>query len=525
MADETIADAKTTFKGTEATAFGGFANPVMIISGGVLALFAGLALADLALVKSLVNTGFGWSTKYFGAYWQILLLLTFFIGLFIAASRAGGVVLGGVAKPEMSTFRWVAIILCTLLAGGGVFWAAAEPIAHFTSPPPLFGGEAKTAAMVYPALAQTFMHWGFLAWAILGSLASIVLMYYHHAKGLPLRPRTLLYPVFGDRVMKGAFGAIVDSACVIAVAAGTIGPIGFFGLQVSYGLADLFGIPNTYGTQVVALIVLVGIYTFSSVTGIGKGIQILSRANVILALALLAFILLFGPTSFIIDSYVQGFGLYLSEFLSMATYRGNTQWLGWWTIFFWGWFLGYAPLMAVFISRISRGRSIRQIVLVVAIAAPVVTTFWFTVVGGSGLFFELANPGSVSEPFKGFNFPAALFAITKQFPLGFVVSLAFLVLATIFVATSGDSMTYAISMVVTGEEEPRKAIRVFWGIAMGGIAAILISMGSGGVSALQSFIIVTAVPVSLILLPSLWTAPRIARQLAREQGLLGPANR
>ncbi len=512
-------DAKSTGEPGPGLA-GIFSNPTMVLSSGAIALFVALAMLDIDLTQSLVNTGFAWSTKLFGAYWQILLLLTFFIGLAVAASRAGKVRLGAIDAPEMSTFRWIAIILCTLLAGGGVFWAAAEPMAHFTSPPPLFGGTAQTPEMVYPALAQTFMHWGFLAWAILGSLTAIVLMHLHYAKGLPLQPRTLLYPVFGERVMKGLFGAVVDAACVVAVAAGTIGPIGFFGLQVSYGLNDLFGIPDTYVTQILALAVLVAIYTISSITGIGRGIQLLSRINVLLALALLAFILLLGPTAFIIDSYIQGFGLYVTEFLSMATYRGETGWLGWWTIFFWGWFLGYAPLMAVFIARISRGRTIREIVLVISILAPVVTTFWFTVVGGSGLFFELANPGSVSGPFEGFNFPAALFAITQQFPFGFLVSLAFLVLTTIFVATSGDSMTYSISIVVTGDDNPNRAVRIFWGVAMGTVAAVLISIGSGGVSALQSFIIITAVPVSLILLPTLWYAPKIARELAREQGLV-----
>ena len=499
---------------------GTVSRTVMWLSGGFIALFVALAIFDIELVKSLVNAGFAWSIKYFGAYWQILLLATFFIGLFIAASRSGLVRLGGLERPEMSNFKWIAVIMCTLLAGGGVFWAAAEPMAHFTSPPPHFGGEAKTAAAAYPALAQSFMHWGFLAWAILGSLTSIVFMHLHYNKGLPLKPRTLLYPVFGDRVMHGLFGALVDAACVLAVVAGTIGPIGFLGLQVSYGLNDLFGIPDGFASQLSVLLVLVGIYTLSAVTGITKGIQILSRINVILAFLLMGFILIFGPTAFIIDGFVQGMGLYASDFISMAMFREDTGWLGWWTVFFWGWFLGYGPLMAMFIAKISRGRTIRQIVVAVSIIAPIATCFWFTIVGGSGIAFELANPGSVSEPFTGFNLPAALLAITKQLPLGFLISCLFLVLTMIFVATTGDSMTYTISMVMSDDEEPKTLVRVFWGVAMGVVAAILISIGAGGVSALQSFIVVTAVPVSLVLLPSLWNAPQIARQLAREQGHL-----
>ncbi|MBH0013829.1 BCCT family transporter [Pseudoalteromonas sp. NZS100_1] len=493
--------------------------PVFLISGGILVLFAVLALYDIDLMSSWINTAFAFSTKTFGAFWQILLLSTFIIGLFLAFGRTGKVVLGGLKKPEINTFKWISIIMCTLLAGGGVFWAAAEPMAHFISPPPIFGGESGIKEAAFNALAQSFMHWGFLAWAILGSLTGIVYMHLHYEKGLPLKPRTLLYPVFGERVMKGAFGAIVDSCCVIAVVAGTVGPIGFLGLQVSFGLEKLSGIPDTYTTQVAILFGLIAIYTLSAVSGVTKGIQLLSRFNVILAVALMLFILLMGPTAFIFDSYIHSFGLYINNFIPMATFRADTAWLDWWTVFFWGWFLGYGPLMAMFVARISRGRTIREMITLISIIAPVITCFWFTIVGGSGIFFELANPGVISEPFAGLNLPAALLAITEQLPMGFVISVLFLILTTIFVATTGDSMTYSVSMVMTGNDHPQTPVRVFWGIMMGVMAAILISIGSGGISALQSFIVVTAVPVSFVLLPSLWIAPQIAKKMATEQGL------
>jgi choline-glycine betaine transporter len=211
--------------------------------------------------------------------------------------------------------------------------------------------------------------------------------------------------------------------------------------------------------------------------------------------------------------------LHLQAFVPMALFRADHQWLDSWTVFFWGWFLGYGPLMAMFIARISRGRSIREMVVAISIISPIITTFWFTIVGGSGLAFELANPGVISEPFAGSNMPAALLAITQQLPFGAIITTAFLVLTFLFVATTGDSMTYTISIVMTGDDHPPIALRVFWGIIMGAVAMILVSIGSGGISALQSFIVVTAVPVSLILLPSLWAAPRIAYALAREQNL------
>jgi choline-glycine betaine transporter len=188
---------------------------------------------------------------------------------------------------------------------------------------------------------------------------------------------------------------------------------------------------------------------------------------------------------------------------------GDAGWLGWWTVFFWGWFLGYGPLMAMFIARVSRGRSIRSIVIMLAIIAPIVTNFWFTIVGGTGLWFELETPGSVSTAFEGFNLPAALLAITQQLPIGFIVSVLFLILTTVFVATTGDSMTYVISVAMSNEDKPALHVRVFWGVAMGVMALILIYTGSGTIGKLQSFIVVTAVPVSLVLLPSLWDALRI----------------
>jgi len=498
---------------------------VLILSAVPLLIFVVFALMDVDTTTSAVNIAFAWSASMFGAYWQVLLLATFFVGLGIAVSRSGAARMGNTSETDFSTFQWMSVIICTLLAGGGVFWSAAEPIAHFITPPPIFSAATGTPQAAINALAESFMNWGFLAWAILASLTGIVLAHLHYDRGLPLLPRTLLYPVFGTRVMHGWFGALVDAICVLAVAAGTIGPIGFLGLQLGFGLQVLFGLPNVFLTQAIVIGLLTSIYVISAMTGITRGIQLLSRFNVILGLGLMAFVLLFGPTAFIINSFVQAFGTYIQKFIPMATYRGDSQWLSHWTVFFWGWFLGYGPLMAMLVAKISRGRSIRQMVIVVSVLAPVITTFWFTVLGGSGLAYELADPGSVSNAFEGFNLPAALLAITQQMPLGFLMSILFLLLTTIFVATTGDSMTYTIAMVMTGDDEPRSSVRVFWGISMGIVAVILVSLGNGGVSALQSFIVVTAVPVSLILLPSLWTAPRIARQMAREQGLIAPEHR
>jgi glycine betaine transporter len=502
---------------TAPSGFTGVNKPVFALTGGFIAVFCVLALVSLETLSAWVDVGFGWAARYFGLYWQILLFATFVIGIVIAIMPAGRVRLGNIEKPEFTVFQWGSMIMCTLLAGGGVFWAAGEPMAHFLNPAPYFGVEGKTVAAADAALAQAFLHWGFLAWAILGSLTTIMLMYYHYEKGLPLAPRTLLYPIFKEKAIKGPIGFIADASCIIAVVAGTVGPIGFLGLQVSYGLENLFGIPDGLTTQIAVIGGLVLLYTVSAISGVNRGIKILSQFNIILGVALLGYIVIVGPTAFIFNGFFSGLGTYVANFVPMALYRGDTGWLGWWTVFFWGWFLGYGPLMAMFISRVSRGRSARGIIIMVAIVAPLVTNFWFTVVGGSGIAFELSNPGSVSSAFEGFNLPAALLAITNQLPGGFVVSVLFLILTTVFVATTGDSMTYVLSVAMSNNDHPATSVRIFWGIAMGLMALILISIGSGGVSKLQSFIVVTAVPVSLVLLPSLWDAFRIVRKLDAEQ--------
>ncbi|MFW8596433.1 BCCT family transporter [Cribrihabitans neustonicus] len=519
MTDQTQTPAAAATPGS-----GHINRPLFAITGGFIAIFCLIALFDLALLSSLVDASFAFSAKYFGFYWQLLLLATFLIGLVLIVLPGGRAIMGGLARPEFSVFQWGSMIMCTLLAGGGVFWAAGEPMAHFLFPPPYFGTEAGTAETVAPALAQSFMHWGFLAWAILGALSTVMLMHYHYEKGLPLAPRTLLYPLFGDRAIRGPIGLAADASCIIAVVAGTVGPIGFLGLQVSYGLNALFGITDSFATQAAVIAGLVALYTLSAVSGLTRGIQLLSKINVILAGGLLLFMLVFGPTAFIFKSYFAGFADYIGNFFGMALHRGDAGlfgepgWLGWWTVFFWGWFMGYGPLMAMFIARISRGRSIRSIVIMLSLAAPVITTFWFTIIGGSGIAFELAQPGSVSTAFEGFNLPAALLAITQQLPMGFAVSLLFLVLTTIFVATTGDSMTYVISVAMSDQDRSSLPVRVFWGIGMGLMAIILISLGAGGVGKLQSFIVVTAVPVSLVLLPSLWDAVRITLAKGRERG-------
>ncbi|WP_311064602.1 BCCT family transporter [Halomonas sp. DWK9] len=496
---------------------------VLVLSIGFIVAFLALSFYDIDLVANSISAGFAWTALVLGSYFQLLLLLTFFIAIGVALTPAAKAKIGNLDAPEMSTFKWLSIILCTLLAGGGVFFAAGEPVYHFVVTPPAFDTEAGTAEAVSGALAQSFMHWGFMAWAVLGSLTAVVLAHAHYVKGQPLQPRTLLYPIFGERLMRGPLGGLVDACCVIALVAGTVGPIGFLATQVSFGLHELFGLPEGYTGQLMILALLGTIYVLSSMSGVHKGIQLLSRFNVLLALAIGVVIIVFGPTLFLVNTYVSSMGAYVSEFFTMATMTAETApawWMQWWTVFFFAWFIGYAPLMAIFVARISRGRSIREMILAVAVLAPIATTVWFTLLGGSGIYYQLTGVIDLTEALNNFQFDVATLTVAQALPGGTWMALAILLLTTIFVATTGDSMSYAIAVVGAGHDDPSPYMRAFWGIAMALMAAVLLYMGAGQIGALQQFIVITAIPVSLILLPSLWNGPQAAYAMAREQGII-----
>src|SRR5690625_3958504 len=471
------------------------------------------------MVGNWITISFNKAAEFFGAYWQILLLGNFLIGIWLAVSKYGNVRLGKQKKPQYSYYRWVAMILTTLLASGGVFWAAAEPMYHYMNTPPIeVGGEFNNMPA---AFGHSFMHWGFVAWAILGTLSTIVMMYVHYGKGYPLQPRAVLYPIFGKKIFdKSVIGSIADIISIIAVAAGTLGPLGFLGLQVGYGLHHLFGIPNSLTLSIFIVVGLVIVSAISAGSGIDRGIQLLSRINVGMTIVLAAILLLIGPTMFILDMFVAGQGHYLQNFIAMSLYRGDSAWLGSWTIFFWGWFIGYGPMMAIFISRISRGRTIRELIIAVSVAAPLISNLWFAVLGGTGVFLERETPGSVSTFLSESGMPAAVMAIMDQMPFSTLLALGFIAVAVVFVATTADTISYTVAVTLTGNDQPQRWLRIFWALIFGALSVVFLVIGEGGITAIQNFIVVTAVPVSILLLPTLWLAPQVAKQMALEQGLV-----
>ena len=491
---------------------------IFIITGGFMALFVVMSLVNIDLVTSVINVSQAFAVKYFGAIWQIICLGTFILALYYGFSKYGKIQLGRLDKPEMSTFKWSAIIITTILAGGGVFFSAAEPMFHFLTPPPAYAGiEGSSPAAVAPALSQSFLHWGFMAWCLIGTLGAVILLYCHHEKGQPLKPRTLLYPVFGEKAVNGPIGVAVDVVSIIAVAAGTVGPIGLLALQLSYSLEVLLHIPNVYSTQVAVIIVITAVYTIAASTGLAKGIDFLSKVTIYLTIVLLVIVLFFGPGSFIVNSLFSGFGLYIQDFFRLAMFRDSGPWQGWWTFFYYAWFLGYAPMSAVLVARISRGRTVRELMMLVAVISPIATNVWFSVLGGAGINFELLEPGVISGPLTNSGLPAALLAIVSQLPFKAIVIPLTLVLVTLFLVTTGAGMTFSLAITTTGKENPPIWGKIFWGVIMGAMAGVLIKIGDGGITALQTFIIVSAVPLAFVYVPSLWVGPKCMKELAKIQ--------
>ncbi|CAM3665990.1 BCCT family transporter [Nocardiopsis rhodophaea] len=494
----------------------------MAVSGGLLAAFVGAALIAPGTAGAAVDAAFTWSADWFGAYWQVLLLATFAVAAVVAFSRYGRVRMGGTATPEFSRFRWVAMVLTTLLAAGGVFWAAAEPIAHYTETPPQYADSVDgPMAGVAVALAQSFTHWGFGSWAIGGSLATLVMMR-GVQQGMPLRPRTLLYPLMGERVRTHWIGTVVDIACVAATVAGTVGPLGFLGLQVSYMSGILFGTPDGYGVQAGIILSITVVAAISLLSGIARGIQLLSRINVWAAVALILAIVALGSGAFVVDAYLQASAVYAREFVTMSLFRGDDEWLAYWTVFFFGWFLGYAPMMAIFIARISRGRTVRDIFLGATVLPAVVTNMWFSALGGTGLYLEIQRPGVISDSYAEHGLPAAAMSMIQALPFTAVLGVITVIVSLVFLASTIDTMSYTISASSMHHGEPTAWVRLFWCLGMGLAGAALLGVGDGGVDALQSFIVVAAVPVGFILLPTLWTGPRVVMEMAAEQGITGP---
>lgn len=380
---------------------------------------------------------------------------------------------------------------------GLMFFGVAEPLMHYLSPPT---AEVGTVTAVKEAMKMTFFHWGLHAWAIY-AIVALVLAYFSYRHSLPLTLRSALYPLIGDKIHQWP-GHLVDIFAVVSTVFGVATSLGLGASQVNAGFGYLFGFDVSTTNQIVIMCVITGLAVISVATGLDKGIKILSETNMLLAIILLALIFILGPTVFLLQAYLQNIGDYLADIVhntfNLFAYK-KTDWIGGWTIFYWGWWLAWAPFVGLFIARISRGRSIREFIVGVMLIPTVFTLFWMTIFGNSAI--DLVHNQGITElgEMVSQNSSVALFVFLENFPLTNVLSFFSVLMIVIFFVTSCDSGAMVVDMLCShGRNDTPLWQRVYWGVGIGVVAAILLL--AGGLNALQTMTIASALPFTVVLL-------------------------
>ncbi|MDZ7660315.1 BCCT family transporter [Fodinibius sp.] len=431
--------------------------------------------------------------------WLFILSVNAFlvVSLTIAFSRFGDIRIGGVdAKPEFSTMAWFAMLFSAGMGIGIMFWSVAEPIYHFLSPPM---AEGETVEAARQAMSLTYLHWGFHAWGIY-AIVALSLAFFAFNRGLPLSFRSVFYPILGDRI-EGWIGDVIDTLAVLATLFGLATSLGLGVKQVSAGLNHLFAFPDTVWLQVGLIVGITMVATISVVLGIDKGVRVLSEANIRIAVLFLVFMMIVGPTIYILDSFVQNIGHYANNILTYSfwteTYKGST-WQNGWTVFYWAWWVSWSPYVGMFIARISKGRTVKEFVLGVLIAPSLVTFLWLAAFGGTAIDLEMQGIGNIGAAVQE-NVATALFVLLEQFPLGFVTSIVAIILVMSFFVTSSDSGSLVIDSLTSGGKlDAPVGQRIFWAQTEGAVAAVLLI--GGGLNALQTAAITTGLPFLFILL-------------------------
>ncbi len=482
-----------------------FRQPVFLVSGAIILAFVLIGAAFPEGFKTGADAALAWVTTYFG--WFYLLSVFGFVGVlvYLAFSKYGEVRIGPPdSRPDYSFFSWVAMLLAAGFGVGLVFYGLAEPMTFFAKPP--YGDmEGGTEAAARYAIQYAFFDWGVHQWAAF-SIVGLIIGYFQFRKGeAGLVSTTLEHATSRAPAAKG-LGTAFDIFAVVATVIGVATSLGLGVLQINGGLNYVFGLPEGFLWQFVILAVMFGAYMMSAASGLDKGIKILSNINLTLAIALMLFVLVFGPTLTILNTLVQGLGDYLQHFFEMSLRTdafAGSDWAGTWTVFYWAWVIAWSPFVGTFVARISRGRTIREYVLGVLVMPPLLACLWIGVYGGAGLHFDLANGAGLAQQTQD-NITTAVFHFFDLLPLTTVLNVLTICLIFIFLITSADSASYIVAqMTDKGSIDPPLAKRLTWG---GLIAAICLTLiAAGGLKGLQSAAVLAALPFTFILYGMVYT--------------------
>ena len=440
--------------------------------------------------------------------WFYLLSMFSFVvfSIALAFSKYGNIKLGpDDSKPEYSYISWFAMLFSAGMGIGLVFWGVAEPLNHFMAP---LGAEVGTAAAADFAMKKSFFHWGLHPWANYSVLA-LALAYFQFRKNKPGLISSVFYPLIGENGVNGPIGHMIDILAIFATVAGVATSLGLGTLQINSGLTHLFGIPTNIPVQIVIIVVVTAMFMLSAITGLDKGIKWLSNINLSLATLLMILAILIGPTVMIINAFTNGLGLYFGNLIRDSFHVeafGDNSWLGGWTIFYWAWWIAWAPFVGTFIARISKGRTIREFITGVLLVPAFGSFLWFATFGTLGI-----NLGAdvASEAIK--STPTAFFVVMSHYPMGSVISFVAVILLCTFFVTSADSATFVLGMMSSnGDLDPTTRRKVVWGIIQSLLAFAL--MLAGGLGTLQTASIAAAFPFAIVMIFSMVSLMKALRE-------------
>lgn len=520
---------------------------VFIPSAAVTLFFVLLGLLFPVGFASGAAATLSWVLDKFTWFYAIgatfLLVFCFWAGF----SKYGKIRLGGPkAKPELGSRSWFFISLCAGIATGIVFWGVAEPMSHFTNPPAFLQIAGSSIQSGEVAVSLCDFHWTLHTYGIYVSCALCMAFFYYNSKQ-PFLCSTGMYGLIGDKI-HGPWGRTVDAISIFAILGGIGTSYGFGIQQIASGMNFLWGTPETNFTYLGVVCVITAAYVCSSYTGLHKGIKFLSNFNVGLYIFLLVFLVLLGPTIYLLNGLVESIGTYIASLPRMSfrtDFIYQTGWSGSWSIFYWAWWLAYAPIVGLFFVRCAYGRTIREFVVVNLLLPSAFGLVWFAVFGNAGIYLDLFENGNIANMIAEYGNQVSMFALFDEFPLsGLTCAVAMLAVAISFITLS-DSMTSTIAMMSTDkdftiEEGERAAekmeappkIKIFWGILMGAMAYMLLT--TGGATALQSSVIACGLPILVIQLLmaagyiramkhineyDLVSSPELIRELMKVEGL------
>ena len=473
---------------------------VTFIASFILIIFIALTLIFPAQAEMMFDSVLGIITDNAG--WFLILVANVFIvaSIFFALGKFGDIKIGGKnARPEFSKPAWYAMLLSAGMGIGLLFWSVGEPVSHLQEPSPMFAVAPGSSEAVSASMVTTYFHWGIHPWAIY-AVVGLGLAFFAYNRGLPLTISSIFYPLIGNRIY-GVWGNIIDIFSVLATLTGLATSLGLGVSQVNAGLNFLVGVSISPTVQVLLIAGITALATVSVMLGLDGGVKRLSEINMMLAGVFLLFVLIVGPTVYILGGFTQNMGYYAASFLELSTWTEtfmDTNWQGGWTVFYWAWWISWSPFVGMFIARISKGRTVREFVFGVMLVPTLISFLWLSTFGGTAMYFQTSGIADLISAID-VDVSIALFAMLEHLPLTSLLALVGVVLVTVFFITSSDSGSLVVDHLTSGGKlDSPVPQRVFWAIMEGVIAATLLV--GGGLVALQTASIITGLPFAVILL-------------------------